>query len=89
MVLCSKPVGLRHFTRIRPKQNERRWYAIMWGPMLFGTWGVTLSWGRLGSSWHRRRILEFPTAEEAITEAEAQIERRLKRGYEALTLIQS
>ncbi len=31
MVLCSKPVGLRHFTRVRPKTNERRWYAIMWG----------------------------------------------------------
>ncbi len=82
MVLCSNPVGLRHFTRVRPKINERRWYAIMWGPTLFGTWGVVLSWGRLGSSWHRRRVLEFPTAEEAITEAEAQVERRLKRGYE-------
>jgi predicted DNA-binding WGR domain protein len=82
MVLCSKPVGLRHFTRIRPKQNERRWYAIMWGPMLFGTWGVTLSWGRLESNWHRHRVLEFPTPEEAITEVEAQVERRLKRGYE-------
>jgi predicted DNA-binding WGR domain protein len=49
--------------------------------MLFGTWSVTLSWGRLGSSWHRHRVLEFPTAEEASTEAEAQVERRLKRGY--------
>jgi len=75
-------VGLRHFTCVRPEKNERRWYAIMWGPTLFNTWGVILSWGRLGSSWHRRRVLEFPTAEEAIVEAEAQVERRLKRGYE-------
>ena len=76
-----KLVGLRHFTRVRPEKNERRWYAIMWGPMLFGTWGVALSWGRLGSSWHRRQVLEFSTPDEAITEAKAQVERRLKRGY--------
>jgi predicted DNA-binding WGR domain protein len=81
MVLCSKPIGLRHFTRVRPEKNEWRWYAVMWGPTLFDTWGVVLSWGRLRSNWHRHRILEFPTAEEAITEAQAQVERRLKRGY--------
>jgi len=81
MVDYNSSKGLRHFTRVRPEKNERRWYAISWGPMLFGSWGVVLSWGRLGSSWHRRQVLEFSTSKEAITEAEAQVERRLKRGY--------
>jgi hypothetical protein len=29
---------VRLFTRIRPEENEQRWYAITWGPTLFGAW---------------------------------------------------
>ncbi len=82
MVDYNSSKSLRHLTRVRPEKNERRWYALSWGPTLLDTWGVVLSWGRVGSNWHRRRVLEFPTAEEAISEAQAQVERRLKRGYE-------
>lgn len=73
--------GIRCFVRIRPERNEWRWYGIAWGPMLFGSWGVVLSWGRLGSSGRRRKVLEFASAEEAMGAADAQVRRRLRRGY--------
>jgi predicted DNA-binding WGR domain protein len=69
------------FERIRPEENERRRYVIATARTLFGTWGVLLAWGRLDTSQWRQRILEFETPEEAIQEAEAQVERRHKRGY--------
>ena len=70
---------VRLFTRIRPEENEQRWYAIAWGPTLFGAWGVQLSWGRLGTNRYQQQVLDFPTERQAM--AEAQVERRLKRGY--------
>jgi predicted DNA-binding WGR domain protein len=72
---------LRRFTRIRPEQNEQRWYVVAWAPTLFDTWGVILAWGRLDDNRYRQRILEFPTPDEAAAEARTQMERRLKRGY--------
>jgi predicted DNA-binding WGR domain protein len=69
------------FTRVRPEEDEHRWYSIVVGPTLLGTWGVVLAWGRLGANRYRQRVLEFPTAGEAVAEARAQIERRLSRGY--------
>lgn len=74
-------MSVRLFVRIRPERNERRWYAVACCPTLFGTWGVLLSWGRLGTNWQRQRILEFSSADEARAQAEAQAARRLRRGY--------
>jgi hypothetical protein len=42
---------------------------------------VLLAWGRLATSQWRRQVLEFDALEEAAAEAQAQAERRLKRGY--------
>lgn len=72
---------LRVFTRVRPAENEYRWYAIAVEPTLFGTWAVHLSWGRLGTTQYQQKILEFGTSEAAAAEAQAQAKRRLKRGY--------
>jgi predicted DNA-binding WGR domain protein len=76
--------GVRCLRRVRPERNEWRWYAIAWGPTLFGTWGVHLSWGRLGTNRYQQRILEFSSAEEAVHEADAQVERRRRRGYTSI-----
>jgi len=73
--------GVRCLTRVRPERNEWRRYAIAWGPTLFGTWGVHLSWGRLGTNRYRQRILEFSSAEEAVCEVKGQMKRRHQRGY--------
>lgn len=71
-----------YFTRVRPKKNEHRWYAINYGPTLFGAWGVILSWGRIGTNRHQQKVLEFESEKDALDEVRAQVERRLGRGYE-------
>ncbi len=72
---------VRRFVKVNPAENQRRYYVVAWGPTLFGGWAVMRAWGRMGSNWGQRRIEEFATEEEAIAEAEAQVERREKRGY--------
>jgi predicted DNA-binding WGR domain protein len=51
---------------------------------------VERAWGRLctglyrtvlGSEWSQRQVQEFATQDEAYAEAEAQVERRERRGY--------
>ena len=59
----------------------RRWYMVAWGPTLFGIWAVMRAWGRLGSEWSQQQVQEFATQDEACAEAQAQAERREKRGY--------
>ena len=76
-------MGVQRFVKVDSAQNQRRWYVVAWGPTLFGAWAVVRSWGRLGMSWSQRRVEEFATVDEAIAEAEAQMERRMKRGYAA------
>lgn len=73
--------GVAVFVRVRPERNERRWYAVSWGPTLLGDWGVVLTWGRLGSNGRRQKILLFATSQEALAAARTHVERRLRRQY--------
>jgi predicted DNA-binding WGR domain protein len=81
-------VGIQRFVKFNPARGMRRWHVVAWGPTLFGPWAVVRAWGRLrtglyrtvlGSEWSQRQIQEFATQDEAC--AEAQAERREKRGY--------
>ena len=83
-------MSVQQFTRTDPEQNVHRWYAIYCGPTLFDTWAVVRSlraepqdeaWGRIGSNRSQHLVHEFPTPDLAHTEAQAQADRRLKRGY--------
>jgi len=76
-------VGVQRFVKVDPAEHQRRWYVVAWGPTLFGAWAVVRSWGRLGTNWSQRRVEEFATVDEAIAEADVQMERRAKRGYAA------
>ena len=78
-------MSVQQFTRTDPEQNVHRWYAIYCGPTLFGTWAVVSSWGRIGSNRSQHLIRQFPTSDLAHAEAQAQADRRLKRGYHSLT----
>ncbi len=77
------------FVKVDLEQDVRRWYAVTWGPTLFGAlrpgsgqaWAVVCAWGRLGTDWSQRQVHEFDDEEEATVEAEAQVRQRLKRGY--------
>jgi predicted DNA-binding WGR domain protein len=69
------------FVKVEPEQDVYRWYAVTWGPTLFGTWAVVCAWGRIGTDWSQRQVREFDGEEGAVTEAEALILQRLRRGY--------
>ncbi len=74
-------MGVRLFHKVEPEQDVRRWYAVTWGPTLFGSWAVVCAWGRLETDWSQRQVREFDDEEVALVEVEALILHRLKRGY--------
>lgn len=66
--------------RIRPEQNERRFYFIAIGPALFDPLAVVRIWGRIGG---HQRALVTPCAStaDAQTLAARLVRRRLRHGY--------
>jgi predicted DNA-binding WGR domain protein len=74
-------MGVRCFIKIDPERGQRRWYTVAWGPTLFGDWAVVRSWGRLGTGWARCRSETFDDDDAARAAAEAQVRKRLRRGY--------
>lgn len=74
-------MGVRRFIKVDPEQNHHRWYAIAWGPTLFGDYAVVRSWGRIGANWARCKSEVFDDDTAAGVEAEAQTRKRLRRGY--------
>jgi len=74
-------MSVRQFVKVDPEQSKHRWYAIAWGPTLFGNWAVVRSWGRMGTNWVRCKSEVFEDDDAACIEAEAQVKRRLSRGY--------
>ncbi|WP_247740545.1 MULTISPECIES: WGR domain-containing protein [unclassified Paracoccus (in: a-proteobacteria)] len=69
-----------HLTRIEPEDNLHRFYSLEIVRGLFGEWGLTRNWGRIGSAGQAR-------TDWFDTEAEAKDARftlhmaKAKRGY--------
>jgi predicted DNA-binding WGR domain protein len=74
-------MGVRRFIKIDRKRDRYRWYVISWGPTLFGDYAVVRSWGRIGTDWAQCKSEVFEDDGAACIEAEAQVKRRLRRGY--------
>ncbi len=66
---------------VDPTKNRYRQYAIEVQPTLFGGYGVTARWKRIGARRGQTRTYYFPTAGEAIKEALHLVELRRRRGY--------
>ena len=81
-------MSVRQFVKVDPEQSKHRWYAIAWGPTLFGNWAVVRSWGRIGTSWAQCKSEIFEDDDAARAEAEEQTRKRLKRGYRLIELAQ-
>ncbi len=79
-------MSVRRFIKVDPDQSQYRWYTISWGPTLFGNWAVVRSWGRIGTDWARCKSEVFEDDDAACIEAEAQVKRRLRRGYRLVGL---
>jgi predicted DNA-binding WGR domain protein len=74
-------MGVKRFVKVDPEQSQYRWYTIYWGPTLFGDYAVVRSWGRIGTNWAQCKSEVFEEGNAARVEAEAQTQRRLRRGY--------
>jgi predicted DNA-binding WGR domain protein len=79
-------MGVKRFVKVDPERNVRRWYTVAWGPTLFGNWAVVRSWGRVGADWAQCKSEVFEDDDAACIEAEAQVKRRLRRGYRLVGL---
>ena len=66
--------------RIDPASNCARAYALELTRSLFGDWGVTRRWGRIGHRG-RERTDWFATEAEAAAHRERLLRTKLKKGY--------
>ena len=68
------------FRRIDAARNMARFYILSLQPTLFGAIALERHWGRIGTRGrHASRL--FDTAEEAAAALNAQVKRRVRRGY--------
>ena len=70
-----------HLTRIDPDANLHRFYRLEIVRSLFGDWGLSRTWGRIGSSGQTRTDW-FNTETEAKDAQLALHMAKAKRGYE-------
>jgi predicted DNA-binding WGR domain protein len=78
----SAPIVLR---RIRPEQNERRFYALAVSADLFGNIVLLRYWGRIGTEGKQRGDLH-PDYSSAASTLERLAGRKRRRGYLDLDL---
>jgi predicted DNA-binding WGR domain protein len=69
-----------HLNRIRPDQNERRFYKLSIATDLFGNILLRRNWGRIGTSG-RVRFDQYCDEEEATIVLRHIARRKRKRGY--------
>lgn len=69
-------------TRIDHDKNVKRWYRIEVRPTLFEPIAVVCSWGRLGTTYQRRRIIPVETHAHAKDLAARLVAKKLKRQYQ-------
>lgn len=72
---------MRQLVKIRPAENQLRFYAVDIQPGLFGNWAVVREWGRIGQPGPLRRDW-YDTETTAAEKAQKLIETKLKRGYQ-------
>ena len=65
-------------------QNIQRWYRVEVTSTLFEPIAVVCSWGRLGTTYQRRRIIPTENQSQAETLAAQIVAKKLKRQYQPL-----
>jgi predicted DNA-binding WGR domain protein len=66
--------------RVRPEQNERRFYHLEIRPDLFGRTMLVRRWGRIGTSG-RQRLDPHPDAGAALNALAQLVRAKRRRGY--------
>lgn len=68
-------------TRVDREKNIQRWYRVELAPTLFAPVSVICTWGRLGSSYQRGRIISVETIEQGERLVARIVAKKLKRQY--------
>lgn len=69
-------------TRIDHDKNVKRWYRVEVTSTLFEPIAVVCSWGRLGTTYQRRRIIPVETQAQAEELSARLVAKKLKRQYQ-------
>jgi len=74
--------GAVFLTRVDREKNVQRWYRVEIAPSLFAPVSVICTWGRLGSSYQRGRVISVETVEQGEALAAKIVAKKLKRQYQ-------
>lgn len=74
--------GAIFLTRVDREKNVQRWYRVELAPTLFAPVSVICTWGRLGSSYQRGRVIPVETIVQGEMLVERIVAKRLKRHYQ-------
>lgn len=66
--------------KIRPEENQYRFYSLRVAPTLFGEWSLFREWGRIGNGG-TVKIDPFKEESEAFLKMGKLIKEKVKRGY--------
>ena len=69
-------------TRVDREKNIQRWYRVEIAPTLFAPVSVICTWGRLGSSYQRGRVISVETLAQGQALAAKIVLKKLKRQYQ-------
>jgi predicted DNA-binding WGR domain protein len=71
------------WTKIDPKHNCFRFYAISLASDLFNAYVVSCEWGRMGNKINHRKVEVFSSFDEAMAQVKRIEALRLKHHYQA------
>ena len=66
--------------KIRPEENQYRFYTVRVTPSLFDDWTMIREWGRIGSGGTLRSDI-FSTEEDALQKMKLVLKDKTKKGY--------
>ena len=69
-------------TRVDREKNIQRWYRVEIAPTLFAPVSVVCTWGRLGSSYQRGRVISVENLAQGEALAAKIVAKKLKRQYQ-------
>lgn len=67
--------------KIKPAENQWRWYALSVQPTLFGEWAFIREWGRIGNGGGHRETVFYDSEGEALSACDALKSIKARRGY--------
>lgn len=71
--------------RIDPAAHIDRWYMVTVQPSLLDDIAIICAYGNRRNEWQQLYVVPATSQAEAITQAQAIVDRKLRRGYQQIT----